>query len=62
MNDTVKWTFPSDPNDWRAEITKYREALEEIAYGESDGMPNGGIMCRAIAKAALDNKRQNLND
>ena len=58
MSDKVQWTFPSDPNDWRAEITKYREALEEISYGESNGMPNGGIMCRAIARTALVQTRR----
>jgi hypothetical protein len=29
-------------------------ALKEIGYGESDGEQNGGIMCRAIARAAID--------
>lgn len=58
MSDKILWTFPSDPNDWRAEITKYREALEEIAYGESKSMPHGRIMCRAIAKTALVQDRQ----
>jgi hypothetical protein len=29
-------------------------ALKEIAYGEEHGVPNGGIMCRAIARAAIE--------
>jgi len=29
-------------------------ALREIGYGVDNGQPNGGIMCRAIARAAID--------
>jgi len=36
------------------EIERLEAALNEIAHGAVNGMKNGGIMCRAIAKHALE--------
>ena len=43
-------------------VQRLQAALEEIASGESNGMPNGGIMCRAIAREALVQPEQTRNE
>ena len=45
----------SDPGkELPAVESGFLTALREIGYGEVNGVPNGGIMCRAIARAAIE--------
>ena len=52
--DRLEWKAADEIERLSAENNGFRAALKEIGFGEDNGMANGGIMCRTIARGALD--------